>query len=97
MCEIISFEPLIVLHVHSGESAGAIGVQRLKGQFLCELLPLGLLLSVEAAGVAVSGEVQLRVSTEAGAEERRRRVRDERGDMDWWRVRWVQKRQGERE
>lgn len=45
----------------------------------------------------MSGEVQLSVSTEAGADERRRSMRDQRGDVDQWVVRRVQKGQGERE
>lgn len=45
----------------------------------------------------MSGEVQLSVSTEAGADERRRSMRDQRGDVDRWVVRRVQKGQGERE
>lgn len=49
---------------------------------------------MEATCVAMSGEIQLSVSTEAGAGERRRSVRDQRGDVGWRRV---EEREGEGE
>lgn len=95
---MIPINVLISLHIYRGESAGAVGVQRLEGQFLCQLPLQGLLLtSVEAAGVAVSGEVQLSVSAEAGADERRRCVRDQRGDVDGRVVRRLQEGQADGE
>lgn len=84
---------IILLHIHSSESAGAVGVQRLKGQSVREPLPLLLpFSSVEAAGVAVSGEVQLGPSTEARAAERHRNVGDQCGDVEG---RMVEERQCE--
>lgn len=84
---VSSSELCVILHIYRGESARAVGVQGLECQFLRELLPLLFLLSsVEAACVAVSGEIQLSVSTEAGAGQRRRSVRDQRGDVGWRRV-----------
>ena len=83
---------ILVLHIHSRERAGAVSVQGLERQFVRQLLVL--LSSVEAAGVAVSGKVQLSLRAEARAGERRRPVRDQHGDVDRRGVRRLQEGQG---
>lgn len=61
---------IFVLHIHSGEGTRTIRIERLEGQLLSQVVSPSLLLSlVVAAGVTVSGEVQLRLSTEARAGE----------------------------
>lgn len=73
---------VFILHIHCSKGAGSVGVQRLKCQFLCEMFSVPALLSpVEAASVAVCGEVQLSVSTEARAGQRHGGMGHQRGEV----------------
>lgn len=75
----VALRPWITLHVHGGEGARAVPVQRLEGQLV--RLWLFVMCLVEAAGVTVRGEVQLGSGAKVRARERRGGVGHQRGDV----------------